>query len=74
MILCLVVTLVSVPSIINVVAKKISNQFEIIALAGIGMRVKFKDLVREGPRSMMFGLLTGGMQIGLAWLLIKWLF
>ena len=38
------------------------------------MRVKFKDLVREGPRSMMFGLLTGGMQIGMAWLLIKWLF
>lgn len=74
MILCLVVTLVSVPSIISVVAKKISNQFEIIALAGIGMRVKFKDLVREGPRSMMFGLLTGGMQIGMAWLLIKWLF
>lgn len=74
MILCLVVTLVSVPSIISVFAKKISNQFEIIALAGIGMRVKFKDLVREGPRSMMFGLLTGGMQIGMAWLLIKWLF
>ncbi|UQF11325.1 YeiH family protein [Vagococcus lutrae] len=74
MILCLVVTLVSVPLIISVVAKKISNQFEIIALAGIGMRVKFKDLVREGPRSMMFGLLTGGMQIGMAWLLIKWLF
>ncbi|WP_394925434.1 YeiH family protein [uncultured Robinsoniella sp.] len=47
-------------------AKLVSGQFEIIALAAIGMRVKFQDLLNEGPKSMLYGGLVGTMQIVLA--------
>ncbi len=55
-------------------AKLISGQFEIIALAAIGMRVKFKDLKEEGPKSMLYGLLVSACQIIFAVTLIKVLF
>lgn len=38
------------PAIISTSAKMVSSQFEIIALAAIGMRVKFADLIKEGPK------------------------
>lgn len=63
-----------VPLPISVVAKKVSSQFEIIALAAIGMRVKFKDLVKEGPKAMLYGCLTGTFQVVIAILLIMILF
>lgn len=47
-------------------AKLVSGQFEIIALAAIGMRVKFQDLLNEGPKSMLYGGLVGTMQTVLA--------
>ncbi|MEG0368032.1 MAG: putative sulfate exporter family transporter, partial [Coprobacillus sp.] len=40
-----------VPEVISVTAKTVSSYFEIIALAAIGMRVKFKDLIKEGPKA-----------------------
>ncbi len=52
----------------------ISSQFEIIALAAIGMRVKFKDLIKEGPKAMLYGCLTGGSQVVIAFILIALLF
>lgn len=52
-------------------AKFVSGQFEIIALAAIGMRVKFKDLKEEGPMSLLYGCLVGLCQIIAAVLLIK---
>lgn len=52
-------------------AKFISGQFEIIALAAIGMRVKFKDLKEEGAISLIYGCLVGLCQIIIAMLLIK---
>ncbi|WP_027296893.1 YeiH family protein [Robinsoniella sp. KNHs210] len=51
-------------------AKLISGQFEIIALAAIGMRVKFQDLLDEGPKSMLYGGLVGTMQTVLAIVLL----
>lgn len=63
-----------VPQPISHVAKLISSQFEIIALAAIGMRVKFKDLVKEGPKAMLYGGCVGLMQTALAVLLIGVLF
>lgn len=51
-------------------AKTISNQFEIIALVGIGMRVKFQDIKKEGPKALTFGLSIGFFQVSLAILLI----
>ena len=63
------------PQVVGATAKTISGQFEIIALAAIGMRVKFRDLVKEGPKSMLFGGLVGVCQIifavGLIFLLLR---
>lgn len=63
------------PQVVGTTAKTISGQFEIIALAAIGMRVKFRDLVKEGPKSMLFGGLVGVCQIifavGLIFLLLR---
>ena len=55
-------------------AKLVSGQFEIIALAAIGMRVKFHDLAREGPKAMLYGGMVGATQILCALLLIAVLF
>ena len=68
---CILNTLGVVPEFISKSFKWISGNFEIIALAGIGMRVKIKDLVKEGPRAMLYGLLVGGCQIIFAITLIK---
>lgn len=43
--------------------KNISNSFELIALAGIGMRVKFSSLIKEGIKASLYGLLIGLFQI-----------
>lgn len=51
--------------------KWISSNFEIIALAGIGMRVKIGDLVKEGPKAMLYGGLVGVCQIIFALSLIN---
>lgn len=71
---CLFVTFIKVPHFLPLTAKTISNQFEIIALAGIGMRVKFADLIKEGPKAMMYGLSIGFSQIIIALLLIALFF
>lgn len=60
-----------VPDMISHAAKLISSQFEIIALAAIGMRVKFKDLMKEGPKALLYGGCVGFMQILTAIVLIK---
>ena len=63
-----------VPLPISRTAKFVSSQFEIIALAAIGMRVKFRDLLREGPKAMLYGGCVGLMQTVLAVTLIGVLF
>ena len=64
-------TLHFIPEVLTVGAKTISQQFEIIALSAIGMRVKFKDLISEGPKGMIYGLSVGACQIIIAIILIK---
>ncbi len=49
----------------------ISSKFEIIALAGIGMRVKFSTLFSQGPKAIKYGLAIGIVQVGAAILLIE---
>ena len=73
-ILSLIVSTGIIPTIISTTAKMISSQFEIIALAAIGMRVKFKDLIKEGPKAMLYGCLTGGSQVVIAFIFIAILF
>ena len=60
-----------IPAPVSAVAKLVSQQFEIIALAAIGMRVKFRDLAAEGPRAMVYGVSVGACQILFALVLIR---
>lgn len=55
-----------IPEIVSHTAHTISGQFEIIALAGIGMRVKFRDLIKDGPKALLYGGTVGVCQIGIA--------
>ena len=64
-------TLGVIPPVLSLAAKQISGQFEIIALAAIGMRVKFRDLVKEGPRALGYGLSVGVCQMLFALGLIR---
>lgn len=60
-----------IPKPLSDLAHLVSQQFEIIALAAIGMRVKFKDLAAEGPKALCYGLSIGMCQILFAIVLIK---
>lgn len=42
--------------------KTASSQFEIIALAAIGMRINMKDILKEGPKVMAYGFSIGLLQ------------
>ena len=55
-----------IPEIVSHTSHTISSQFEIIALAGIGMRVKFRDLVKDGPKALLYGGTVGICQVGIA--------
>lgn len=57
-----------------VTTKSISTQFEVTALAAIGMRVNFKDIVKEGPKVMLYGSFIGVLQVVMAISLIAFLF
>lgn len=59
-----------IPGPVSGICHFVSAQFEIIALAAIGMRVKFKTLVSEGPKAMLYGGLVGSMQVVCALTLI----
>jgi len=49
----------------------ISSKFEIIALAGIGMRVKLSTLFSQGPKAIKYGLAIGVVQVVAAISLIE---
>ena len=70
-ILCIANSLGLIPITIQHVFKFISSNFEIIALAAIGLKVKFSDLIKEGPKSMLYGIIVGTCQIVFAVTLIK---
>ncbi len=38
----------------------------VVAMAGIGMRIRFAELLRQGPRIMLFEAAVAALQIGLA--------
>lgn len=70
-ILSIINSLNLIPKVLSEAAHLTSVQFEIIALAAIGMRVKFRDLIKEGPKGMLYGALVGTLQIVFALILIK---
>ena len=48
---------------VSVLCKEISNKFEIIALAAIGLRVNVKDLIKQGKSVSLYGLFIALLQI-----------
>lgn len=70
-IICVLYTIGLVPQSISKIFKWISGNFEIIALAGIGMRVKISDLKKKGPKSICYGGVIGVSQIIFAIILIS---
>lgn len=51
--------------------KTASSQFEIIALAAIGMRINMRDILKEGPKVMAYGFSIGLLQAIVAIILIS---
>lgn len=43
--------------------KKISHNFEIIALAAIGLKINIKDLIQQGRAVSLYGLFVGTLQV-----------
>lgn len=60
---CILYTSRLIPNEVSRTFKLISSNFEIIALAGIGMRVKISDLIKEGPKAIFYGGIIGVSQI-----------
>lgn len=50
--------------------KEVSSKLEIIALAAIGLRVNFKDLIKQGKSVSLYGLFVGILQVITATVLI----
>lgn len=73
-IMCFLFSLKIIPTEVSKIFKFISNNFEIIALAGIGMRVKFSDLIKQGLKTTAYGLTISAFQIITALALIFVLF
>lgn len=70
-IMCALFTLGTISPSISKVLKTISNNFEIIALAGIGMRVKIKELIKQGIKCSIYGLAIATVQMISALILIS---
>ncbi|MEI6857985.1 putative sulfate exporter family transporter [Psychrilyobacter sp.] len=49
----------------------LSKNLLLVAMAGIGMRIKFKELLSEGPKALLFGVIAMFSQITLLITLIK---
>ena len=65
------ISFIGVPDSVLAASKAISTQFEVAALAAIGMRVKFADIIKEGPKAMLYGLTVGAVQVAMAVVLIR---
>lgn len=66
LILFLIRSIETVPEPALAASKAISAQFEVAALAVISMRVKFADIVKEGPKAMLYSLTVGAVQVVMA--------
>lgn len=67
---CTLFSLNIIPSSVSRIFKLISSNFEIIALAGIGMRVNFSALLKQGVKTSLYGLSISALQIISALILI----
>lgn len=67
---CILFSLKIIPINISMICKELSNKFEIIALAAIGLRVNVRDLIKQGKSVSLYGLFVGLLQIITAIVLI----
>ena len=68
---CTINSLIALPESISTIAHQVSGWFEITALAAIGLRLDFAKFFKEGIRFLIYALLVGVIQIGLALVLIQ---
>ena len=67
---CALFSLHIIPNSLSHVFKELSNKFEIIALAAIGLKVNIKDLIKQGKAVSLYGLFIGCTQVIAAIVLI----
>ena len=72
-IMCILFSLGLISENLSSIIKTISSRFEIIALAGIGMRVNIKTLIEQGIKASVYALLVAGVQIISAITLIRFI-
>lgn len=70
-IMCFLFTIGIFSMDVSKIFKMMSNNFEIIALAGIGMRVNFKELIKQGAKVSIYGAGVAAVQIISAIILIR---
>lgn len=68
---CALFSMNLIPMEVSHIAKELSSKLEIIALAAIGLRVNFKDLMKQGKEVSLYGLFVGILQIITAVILIS---
>ena len=71
---CALYSLNIIPHSISAILKSFDNFIEVIALAGIGMRVYLKDLIQQGPKASIYCVFIALVQIISAMILIGLLF
>ena len=62
-IMCALFTMGIISINISKIFKLISNNFEVIALAGIGMRVNFRELMKQGVKASLYALGVAIVQV-----------
>ena len=67
---CALFSMNLIPMELSHIAKELSSKLEIIALAAIGLRVNFKDLIKQGKEVSLYGLFVGTLQVITAIILI----
>ena len=72
-ILCIINSLFSLPTIVSHSTHLVSNWFEITALAAIGLRLDLSRFLQEGKRFLLFAFLVGCLQVVLAIGLIQFI-
>lgn len=68
---CTLFSMQLIPLELSHLAKELSSKLEIIALAAIGLRVNFKDLLQQGKEVSLYGLFVGTLQVITAIILIS---
>lgn len=71
---CALYSLNIIPHSLTAPLKELDNFIEIVALAGIGMRVYFADLVKQGVKTSVYCLFIGLLQVAGALVLIWGIF